>query len=346
MRRFSKLFVKCWYRWAKKKRAEVLTALLTSLGDSDEEASARIREVLDGIGQLDVSDLHLLRRLLKVSTPSERARLLHALEKLHLKPPILVPLLTDALEFPDRAIRLWAVKGLGKIGASARGRGFAGLLAVLKDRDEDIVRATIEALPQIGDPGAGNVPTLTDVVKDDKSSTIAQRLRGWRCLAGNDNRKQALDPLMTATRSNSAELCRTAIATLRYLGPPSVDELATSILAKSLESPSDPVELRLYAAWVVDQGNRNAIDCGPALLVALHDSDRELRLAAAAAILRVKPRTRETAEALTKSLDRDDQELRLRVRQGPGSDAHRRRCLRRAAQNASGRGPRRDRRCR
>ena len=118
----------------KEKRAEVLTALLTSLGDSDEEASARIREVLDGIGQLDVSDLHLLRRLLKVSTPSERARLLHALEKLHLKPPILVPLLTDALEFPDRAIRLWAVKGLGKIGASARGRGFAGLLAVLKDK--------------------------------------------------------------------------------------------------------------------------------------------------------------------------------------------------------------------
>ena len=296
----------------KGRRADVLAALLPLLSDADEQVHPAVLKTLDGVGRPGRDDGVLLRGFLEKAAPARRAQLIVALGKLDLEPGTLVPLLAGALQDEATTVRSLAAQGLGNVGPAARVNGFRSLLGLLKDTDEEVVRAATQALARIGEPAAQDVPFLADVLERG-SLLLSARVyaAGGLRRAGKGERKRVLRPLMAALRDDRAALRRVAAAALRDLGPPDVSEVP--LLALALESARQPLELRLYAAWAVGERGRAAVDSGPALVAALRDRDRSLRRAAAAALARVRPRNKATVAALAQALDEDDPELRLQV---------------------------------
>lgn len=148
--------------------AEIVSAAATAM----ESTPRALRATADGVlidavaGETPFADLIPLLRTLLAGAPGEPLRTQHALSLASLGDGAGRHLLPAALESPDPALRLRAIRGAGRIRAT---EASAKLQALAKDPDALTRAAALQALSDLGDPAA---PSAAVAALGDASEAV------------------------------------------------------------------------------------------------------------------------------------------------------------------------------
>ena len=177
------------------------------------------------------------------------------------------PGLLAALRDAEEDVRRAAAEALGEIGDAA---AVPGLLAALRDADADVRREAAWALGRIGDAAA--VPGLLAALRDADADVR------WAAAAalGRIGDAAAVLGLVAALRDADERVREAAAWALRKIGDAAV---VPGLLAALRDADAD---VREAAAWALGKiGDAAAV---PGLLAALRDADADVREAAARAL--------------------------------------------------------------
>jgi HEAT repeat protein len=182
----------------------------------------------------------------------------------------------------DTEVNALASDALGRIGPPA----IEALIAALQDRDQETRSAAASALEDIGKPA---LAAVIGVLQGKKARREAVRVLGWMRLDGADQKK-AVAALIAALDDPDEEVRSWIAGALTQIGTPAVSALIEVLKAGT---PS----ARVAATLALGGMSRKARAAVPALLKALEDDDRFLRVSASQALKLIDPEAARRAKA-------------------------------------------------
>jgi HEAT repeat protein len=249
----------------------------------------------------------------KDSDPDVRFACLHALPRLgDAGKDTVVKALATALGDPEPRIRKEAAIGLRKIGKPAWKDAFAPLLAALADSDDKVAREVDNTLSALGPVTADDVPVLAKALKSD--SVRVRGFAAWSLGFLGPRAGPAKKELTGAVQDSDRQIRLAALDTLRQLGKESSSALP--VLLKALgDNDTDIRALAVAALGAVGQEP----GVYPALLAALKDPQRKVRIAVDVALHALGGPHKNDAAAIGKCLDSDDSMVRAHAARALGA---------------------------
>lgn len=243
----------------------VVKPLIEALKDEDSNVRAKSVEALASIG--DARAVEPLILVLRDKDTRVRASAIEALSKLG--DPRAIDALARMLKDDAWDVRMAAVESLGKFKDA---RVIDHLVSCLRDKDRDTRLAAVISIGRIGDVAA--IESLVVSLTDDHdqvrqtASTVLRRLnKNWE---KTPEARRAVEPLRKKLQSADYWVRQAATEVLAKLG----EVEAPQELEAELSKLSDPMQARKQMTM-------------EALLLALEDSDRDLRQAGAEALGRL-----------------------------------------------------------
>jgi HEAT repeat protein len=246
-----------------------------------------------------------------------------------------VPALAAALKDPERHVRIAAARALGKVGtlspetlaalkvaakdedASVRDvateacyvifgkatkEDVPALLTALKDREPLIHLPAARALGKAGSLSPDTLAALKLAAKDEDTSVREAVSDVWQRLLSQATKEELLPALLTSLKAPDRYVRSAAVGALGKVRSLSPDTLAT--LKAAAEEEDASVGDVVTKACDVIFGNANKEDV-PALLTALKDPDRSLRIVAARALGKASPSPEALAALKAAAKDED-----------------------------------------
>src|SRR5579883_180498 len=222
------------------------------LQDCDVDSSEVTASPDDAGGIVEAGDIFALIKCLDDPKARVRSEAANRLAELGPQARRAAPALTKALRDPELFVRQSAAIALGKLGPSARNPVRKEVFKALRDTDEDVRLAALEALLNLGTPDLAELPLLLD-------------------LLGKSVERQQYKPCLLIARS------------LALLGPKA--QAAVPDLRAMLKSEDRPV--RAAALVALRKIGSPAHEAAPELSEALKDNDSEMRIQTALTLLAI-----------------------------------------------------------
>jgi HEAT repeat protein len=264
--------------------ARVLKPLIEALRDEDSNVRAKTVEALASLG--DNRAVEPLTNALRDKDTRVRATVIEALSKLG--DPRAIDPIAKLLKDTAWDVRMAAVEGLGKFKDS---RVIGHLVNCLTDKDRDTRLAAVISIGRIADPAAIEhlVLCLTDEhdqVRQTASGVLRKLDKNWE-------------------KSAPAKQAATALRQRQQSQDYWVRQAATEVLGKIGEGDAAPTTLETELSKFADPMQARKQTTMEALLLALEDSDRDLRQAATEALGKLAEKR--ATDALVKHLtDKDE----------------------------------------
>lgn len=276
-------------------------ALLAALKDEDPIVRAHAVRAIGKLGQSGVDAALTIAELVQDDDPNVRRQAVEALSDLPLSGDDVVPMMMKALQNPDNQVVLRALNTLSEFGE----RAVKPMLKALED--ERTAYWACLVLTDVGPPAKDAVPKLTELLADKEHEEI--RLAAANALrAIGPAAKAAVPALITALGDEQQDVRSTAALALGFIGPDAAD--AADELQQATQSDNELT--KVAALWALEkvQPNEERLKTTTAqsLVGLLTSKDRDVRLAAANALLDLKPGPEVTAPLVAKVLENADAE--------------------------------------
>jgi HEAT repeat protein len=248
-------------------------ALIEALGDKDEKVAASASIALSQIGEGAVP---FLVTALDGENKTITARAMHVLYRIGPKARVAVPTLIRIMkEEKERSSRLLAMDVLARIKDKDSVTAFVDVIS--RERDQSIRCAAISTLSNFGPKAKEAVPILIAVMKSELSKTGPDRL-------------------------GSITVGNAAAETLAFIGSDAVPPLADILL--DAKSAVDVRNMAAYSLGEMPKYHDTSVTkpAIPALISALKDVDKDLRIQAASSLGEMGKHGRDAIAALEESL--------------------------------------------
>jgi HEAT repeat protein len=241
-----------------------------------------------------------------------------------------LPDLIKELHSPVKAHRLRAMRELGKHGTAARD-AVPGLAENLRHKDKDLANQAARSLAQIGRPAVAELQkALADPAPDVQKRALAAlailgpeaaaavqrvadfldnpdaKLRTLACVALSEmgsTARRAETKLASALRDADVGVRFLAAAALHAIGP----ETLSRVLALLKDSDLGIRQSAVHSLVLFSDSKKGL----EALVEALHDPERTIRLVAAGALLQLGSESRDALPALVDNLKEPSRELQI-----------------------------------
>jgi HEAT repeat protein len=283
-----------------------VAALTDALKSADGLVRANAVEALGKIGDDAEAAVPAIAGLLKDPVTDVRQAAAAALVR-GPNPIHAAPALSAALKDPDADVRLMATQALTRLRNAAE-IAVPDLVLALRDTNKDVRAAAVVTLAVAGCGGEGTVSAITSLLKDARTSVrqaAALALRG--CVITDAE----ISDLIDALKGPDAEVRALSIEALSR--SPAYSDAAVSALADALTDPNEEVRLAAASAF---RYRAMPTAAAPAIAAMLRAPDKRERLAAAnAAIYFAQPGNNEFVSALINALKDNDKKVRVAAAQ-------------------------------
>ncbi len=191
-------------------------------------------------------------------------------------PETALPALIEALILPDEGVRIAAAWALGKIGAPAA-TAVPALTAAIKDTITDVREWAIEALGKIGGPAAEAVPALIEAIRDPREQV---RNLAFEALGKIGDQAVAVPTLIETLEIQDAGVRAWVAKALGKIGAPAV----AAVPALTTATKDQDVRVRDSAFKALGMIGSPAVAAIPALIEAVKLPFRGIRILAAEAL--------------------------------------------------------------
>lgn len=254
---------------------------LGKIGPDAKEAIPALTSALEDKNRsVRMMAVHALVRI----DPNNKALSEHAAE--------VVPVLTDVLKHEDKNMRSWAAVSLGRFGRNARD-AVPLLVDALKDKEAGVRSSVAEALGKIQTDEKDAVKALI-LAQADADAEVAVAVRAALVKIG----APAVPGLIGALNDGQESLRLAAAEVLAKIGRPALPELISAMQDPKTGERSSDGAVRRAVAGIFEKIGPAAAPAAPALLAALSDSNRYVRLQVLDALKSIKPATPEALQTL------------------------------------------------
>jgi HEAT repeat protein len=209
----------------------------------DEKFRRRIVEEMERIGAPFKDDIDCLRPIAALSYQRARLYAVDALRQLGPDARPGIPVLAQALKDRDSEVRRKAATVLRDLGPTARPAAFRTLLETASDADEEVARAALDALIELGKLTPAEIAVLTEALGDDKRRIWVRRFAALRLGEQGALAEKAVPALVKVLQGEKdVVLLRFTTQALGRIGTKEKDTL-DALLHAVLENPAEEVRL-------------------------------------------------------------------------------------------------------
>lgn len=180
--------------------------------------------------------------------------------------------LTKALKDANADIRTAAAEGLGKIGSGAKS-AVPELTSTLKDKNDETRKSAASALASIGPDAKSAAPALAEAAKEKNMPEMRKRCFTALVSIG----EPSVPAILAGSKDSNSVYAREIFRVLKDIGKPAVPGLTSA-----LKDNTYPKYIRSSAASIL--GEIGAVEAVPALKDAAQDPEKDVSLAAQAAL--------------------------------------------------------------
>jgi HEAT repeat protein len=287
------------------KAQEAFPDLLTALNDAALLVRDAAGRTLDALGPPPSSRHPLLREALRDPRSQASVRLyalrILATDKGEAKENL--PLFTDALKNREAEVRLEAVRGLGKLGATAPDTVFPGLAATMDDGDAGVREAAFDVVSHLRPPGSADLPVLRNGLK--VKAVKARRYFANALAALGADARGAVAELNEALTDPDQEVRTLAARALVSIGPE--EKAALPGIGEALKSRDEAS--RQAAVKALQRADPDTVL--PLFEAALKEDDVGVRKTAVTCIGQLGPRALASASRVRPLVDDPNVAVRL-----------------------------------
>jgi HEAT repeat protein len=223
------------------------------------------------------------------------------------------------LQDPKGAVRVQAGLALAELGPAAR-ESEAALAKALKDKDPEVRAAAVLALSATGADGKPAIEALAQALQDEAWFVRYSATRALQNLG--PKAKDAIPALIEALQPKDGVKdfrpirCAQAAAALAHIDPSrkEIEGAIPLILEKLLGYDGDGSDgARVVGAELLGECGKAALSALPALLKRLKDEDGDVRVAAAAALIKIAPEKHADAALAAIAAELKNADLLVRI---------------------------------
>ena len=282
---------------------DAVPSLIKALKDEDEVVRICAAEALRRIGELK-AQVSTLIELLKGTNKYVCALAAETLGKIGRAAKKAVPELREVLKDKEEKVRRAAANALAGIGQAAK-KAIPDLVETLKDKDQEVCQNAAMALAAIGLPA---VAALIEVLKNEDEHEQVRRAAikalaniGWEA-------KDAIPDLIEALKDKSKEVAKQTLRALVMIG-----SLAVPALIEGLNEKNEEYFWEYALGTIADVGYTDVVkanDLAAAFIERLKDRSWEVRKFAASALGEIGNKSEKTVAALRDACKDPDDNVR------------------------------------